>query len=70
MQDKLHQWATNDPGRRFDDLHNLVCDPEFLVVAWDRVRKNKGARTAGIDAVAPVRSGPPPGDSAPGFELI
>jgi RNA-directed DNA polymerase len=53
MQTKLHQWATSDPGRRFDDLFNLVYDPAFLVVAWSRVRGNKGARTAGIDGVTP-----------------
>ena len=53
MQTKLHQWATADPGRRFDDLANLVYDPAFLVVAWSRVRGNKGARTAGVDGVAP-----------------
>ena len=53
MQMKLHQWATSDPGRCFDDVFNLVCDPAFLVVAWARVRGNKGARTAGIDGVAP-----------------
>ena len=53
MQTKLHQWATADPDRRFDDLYNLVCDPSFLVVAWNRVRSNKGARTAGVDGIAP-----------------
>ena len=53
MQTKLHQWAKADPGRRFDDLFNLVYDPAFLAVAWDRVRGNKGARTAGVDGVAP-----------------
>jgi RNA-directed DNA polymerase len=53
MQNKLHQWAKADPGRRFDDLANLVYDPAFLVVAWSRVRGNKGARTAGVDGVAP-----------------
>lgn len=53
MQTKLHQWAISDPDRRFDDLYNLVCDPAFLVVAWDRVRSNKGARSAGIDGIAP-----------------
>jgi RNA-directed DNA polymerase len=53
MQRKLHQWAISDPGRCFDDLFNLVCDPAFLVVAWNRVRVNKGARTAGVDGVAP-----------------
>jgi RNA-directed DNA polymerase len=53
MQTKLHQWAKADPGRRFDDLANLVYDPAFLVVAWARVRGNKGARTAGVDGVVP-----------------
>ena len=53
MQRKLHRWAKADPGRRFDDLRNLVYDPAFLVVAWNRVRGNKGARTAGVDGVAP-----------------
>ena len=49
IQTKLHRWATSDPHRRFDDLYNLVCDPSFLLVAWDRVRGNTGARTAGVD---------------------
>ena len=49
MQTKLHGWATGDPGRRFDDLFNLVHDPAFLVVAWERVASNAGARTPGID---------------------
>jgi RNA-directed DNA polymerase len=53
MQAKLHQWAKADPGRRFDDLANLVYDPAFLVVSWARVRGNKGARTAGVDGVTP-----------------
>ena len=49
MQTKLHRWATEEPGRRFGDLFNLVYDPAFLVHAWERVSTNKGARTAGID---------------------
>jgi RNA-directed DNA polymerase len=53
MQAKLHWWATRDPGRVFDDLHNLVYDPAFLVHAWERVHGNKGGRTAGVDGVAP-----------------
>ena len=53
MQTKLHQWAKADPGRCFDDLFNLVYDPAFLVTAWSRVRGNKGARTAGVDGIAP-----------------
>ncbi|MGK8509634.1 reverse transcriptase domain-containing protein [Nocardia asiatica] len=53
MQAKLYLWATRNPGREFDDLHNLVCDPAFLVHAWERVHGNKGGRSAGIDGVAP-----------------
>jgi RNA-directed DNA polymerase len=53
IQAKLHRWATDDPQRRFDDLYNLVADPAFLRVAWDRVRGNRGARTAGVDGVVP-----------------
>jgi RNA-directed DNA polymerase len=49
IQTKLHRWANNDAQRRFDDLFNLVCDPAFLTVAWDRVRTNRGARSAGVD---------------------
>ena len=49
IQTKLHQWATDDPQRRFVDLYNLVYDPAFLLIAWRRVRGNRGARTAGVD---------------------
>jgi len=49
IQTKLHRWAVADPHRRFDDLMNLVADPAFLLIAWNRVRGNKGARTAGVD---------------------
>ena len=49
IQTKLHRWARDDPYRRFDDLFNLVADPAFLLVAWDRVSGNKGAATAGVD---------------------
>jgi RNA-directed DNA polymerase len=49
VQTKLHQWAKRDPTKRFDDLFNLVCDQATLAVAWDRVKRNRGARTAGVD---------------------
>ena len=49
MQAKLHRWAAADPGRRFDDLFNLVHDPATLIMAWDRVATNRGANTAGSD---------------------
>jgi RNA-directed DNA polymerase len=49
IQRKLHKWASDDQERRFSDLHNLVCDPATLLVAWRRVRGNRGSRSAGID---------------------
>ncbi|WP_214633152.1 group II intron reverse transcriptase/maturase [Antrihabitans cavernicola] len=51
MQAKLHRWAVADPGRRFDDLFNLVCDPATLIVAFDRVAGNRGARAPGVDGL-------------------
>jgi len=57
MQRKLHRWAVAEPGHRFDDLANLVYDPAFLTVGWARVVGNKGARTAGVDRLAPRQVG-------------
>ena len=63
IQTKLHQWATDSPDRRFDDLFNLVSDPAFLTVGWDRVRGNRGARTAGVDRVKPRAIGRKDGEA-------
>lgn len=49
IQRKLHRWACDDPTRRFSDLHNLVYDRATLLVAWGRVRGNRGSRSAGVD---------------------
>jgi len=49
MQAKLHRWAREDPSRAFGDLFNLVYDPDFLAEAWERVARNAGSRTPGID---------------------
>ncbi len=38
-------WAT----RHLASGLPVFADPAFLLVAWDRVRGNKGARTAGVD---------------------
>jgi RNA-directed DNA polymerase len=51
MQAKLHRWAATDPSRRFDDLYNLVHDPAALLVAFDRVAGNTGAKTPGVDGL-------------------
>jgi len=61
IQTKLHQRATEDHGRRFDDLFILVCDPAVLTVAWARVRGNRrkpspaSSKTASLTTVAPPR---------------
>jgi len=50
-QAKYHRWAKTDRTLRFGDLFNLVSRPDYLLVAWEHVAGNKGARTAGIDGV-------------------
>ena len=50
-QRKLHRWARAEPDKRFGDLFNLICDQATLLMAWSRVAGNRGARTAGVDAV-------------------
>jgi RNA-directed DNA polymerase len=60
IQTKLHRWATDDPNRRFDDLYNFVYHPAVLAEAWLRVRRNRGARSVGVDgqtAAAITRQG-------------
>jgi RNA-directed DNA polymerase len=48
-QTKLHRWAGEGERKRFGDLFNLVYDPATLLVAWERVKRNRGSQTAGID---------------------
>ncbi len=55
MQIKLHRWAGEDDSRRFGDLFNLVYDPAFLMHAWERVARNAGARTPGVDRATVVK---------------
>jgi RNA-directed DNA polymerase len=50
-QAKYHRWAVTGRMLRFGDLFNLVCHPGYLMVAWEHVARNKGARTAGVDGV-------------------
>jgi len=70
MQTKLHQWATDDPKRRFDDLYNLVHDPAVLVVAWERVRANRGQGQPESMEWHPARSCSGERNCSPGCEMI
>ena len=56
IQTKLHQWATDAPDRRFDDLYNLVCDPAVLVDGVGTGPEQRGARSAGVDGQPPSTS--------------
>jgi RNA-directed DNA polymerase len=49
VQNKLHKWAVDAQERQFRDLFNLVHSPATLEVAWQRVRMNRGSRSAGVD---------------------
>jgi len=51
IQTKLHLWSGEDVTRRFYDLFNLVTDPAFLLMAWERVKGNIGGRSAGVDGM-------------------
>src|SRR6266480_7617832 len=54
-QTKLHRWAAQDEQQRFGDLFTLVCDRATLLVAWERVKRNRGSRTAGVDGITRER---------------
>jgi group II intron reverse transcriptase/maturase len=45
----LKKLAVTDPCKRFSKLYRLVSHPVMLRLAAERVRRNTGSRTAGID---------------------
>jgi group II intron reverse transcriptase/maturase len=45
----LEKLAKEDPTRRFDRLYRLLRQEQFLMLAKDRIAKNKGANTPGVD---------------------
>jgi len=47
LQSKLYQAAKRDLGRRFHALYDKLSRADVLQLAWEQVRKNRGA--AGID---------------------
>jgi RNA-directed DNA polymerase len=51
MQRKLSLWAEQDKGRKFYDLFDLVCNMDWLWLAYERVAQNAGSKTAGCDGI-------------------
>lgn len=47
----LAKLAAADPDKRFRRLYRLICDPNWLNVALDAIRSNKGFNTPGTDGV-------------------
>ena len=50
-QRKLYTWAKTKPADAYRDMWNWVSDPRNLRLAWRRVERNRGARSAGVDRV-------------------
>jgi len=51
VQRKLYARSRDNPDYRFEALWGLVTDPRNLRIAFSRVARNRGARTAGIDRI-------------------
>ncbi len=51
VQRKLYARSRDNPDYRFEELWGLVTDPRNLRIAFGRVQRNRGARTAGVDRI-------------------
>ncbi|MCB1376979.1 MAG: group II intron reverse transcriptase/maturase [Alphaproteobacteria bacterium] len=51
IQHRLYKWSRAEPDEAFRDLWNWVTDLRNLRLAWGRVARNRGARSAGADRV-------------------
>lgn len=51
VQRKLYQCSQQHPGEAYRELWNWITDIRSLRCAWDRVARNKGQRTPGIDGM-------------------
>lgn len=51
IQRKLYQWSSDHPNEAYRDLWNWVIDPRNIRIAYERVRRNTGRNTPGVDGV-------------------
>jgi len=49
IQSKLYTWSRDHPGEAWRDMWSWVTHPRNLRLAWRRVARNRGARSAGVD---------------------
>lgn len=47
FQCRLYKEAKTKPGKKFNNIHHWLWNEEVLTLAWERVKKNKGA--GGVD---------------------
>jgi hypothetical protein len=52
MQRKLSLWAEQDKERKFYGLFDLICDMDWLWLAYEYVAQNAGSKTAGCDGIS------------------
>lgn len=50
----LHKLAKQDYKKRFNHLWGNLVDPQWLMQAWEQIRRNSGSQTAGIDKMTAV----------------
>ena len=51
IQRKLYTWSRNHPGEAWQGMWGWLTSSRNLRLAWRRVARNRGARSAGVDKV-------------------
>lgn len=51
IQRKLYTWSQGHPGEAWRDTWKWVIHPQNLRLAWQRVARNRGKRTPGVDGL-------------------
>lgn len=49
LKECLERITIKDGEKKFTGLHKLISNPEFLMIAYSNLRKNKGLETTGVD---------------------
>jgi retron-type reverse transcriptase len=52
MREHVAKLAKRDTKHRFTRLYRGFCTVEWLTVAWEEIRQNKGSVTPGVDGIS------------------